>query len=547
MSLARSIAVLRRLVHGSESAQALRARGEQWRRATAVPEREAFRRAMRELADAPDAVLIGDVAEDGGREALAINVERLMGAHLLIAGSTGGGKTFLQLGLMEPILPRVLRPSGGAFVTVEGKGEFSKLLAERLVPKAVGGLPPEEREAALARVRLVEPFSSDAIPMLDVVQALPGVDDDLHRLDLVQAFEAAADAGLGVRQRTLLAKSLQLLGENHLHLPSLPAVLSSPTILSALAARSSDDVRAYFLARYPHESEETRGGVLARLERILALKASRLALYARSCLDFRTCLSEGLTVVSLAAPFGCLEAQKFWSAVLVARLLRAVFARPNDPAQAPAVILSDEAQDFLQGPHAAEAERALTQARSRRVALWLACQQLAQLDQASPTLAKALHTNCNVQVVLRSSPDDARSMRHILPVTGRRPRPVRSPWEKAGSPFLTHAEEERELLDEISRLPDREGWWWDRRQPWRAVRFRTRDVSLPDREAGSSELRARLLNGRWSMSSEDLERCQQDEMQRLAALASSPATRAPVCDAVEPAPTPRNDDLPNLG
>ncbi|MBI5529777.1 MAG: type IV secretory system conjugative DNA transfer family protein [Deltaproteobacteria bacterium] len=522
MSFPRIIAVARGLIHGSEARAAEKMRTERFNEACADTEWEKLAQSMTMLKDTKNVVHVGEAINRAEESlALCVELERLWGSHLLINGATGTGKTYAQLGLMEFLLPRVLQ-GDAAVVSVEGKGELSGLLIGNLLPKALSTLPPKTREAALARINFLSPFSEDCIPVMNLIAPPPGVSSELHLLDLLHAFEVAAEAPLGVRQHELFVMGLKLLAEHKLHLPSFPFIFSNPPLLQRLVLQSSPDLRAYFLHRYPQESEETKGGVLARLERVLALRSSRLSLSAPSCVDFREILSCGVTVISLAAPFGCREAQKFWSAMLVSRLLRAIFARPNDPRLPPAVIASDEAQDFLQGPHAAEAERALTQARSRRVSLWLACQQFAQLEAASPTLAKALRTNCNVQALFRSSPEDSHAMRHILPVSGRHPRPAPAPWEKVSSPFLNQGEEEKFLLDEGTRLPDRVGWWWDRRQPWRAVKFKTREVDLRGNEEMAEELQRRLKHGKWSMPAEELEKCVAEERQRLMTLSGQP-------------------------
>ena len=253
-----------------------------------------------------------------------------------------------------------------------------------------------------------------------------------------------------------------------------------------------------------------------------------------------------VTIISLAAPYGCLEAQKFWSTLLATRLFRAIFARPNDPILPPAIIVSDEAQDFLQGmPAAAEVEKALAQSRSRKTSIWLACQQFAQLEAASPTLAKALRSNCNLQVLMRASPEDARAMRHILPISGRFPKPTPAPWEKPTGPVLSHAEEEKFLLDEISRLPDRLGWWWDRRQPWRAVKFQTRDVDIPANVEIAEEMQQHLRLGSPTMTIQELEKCETEEQQKLARLMRQPETEDK--ETLKARSSRSCNDLPNLG
>jgi len=65
----------------------------------------------------------------------------------------------------------------------------------------------------------------------------------------------------------------------------------------------------------------------------------------------------------------------------------------------------------------------------------------------------------------------------MLPATGRRPRPKKSPFEETR--FYSPAEEQSLLLEEVANLPDRTAYLWLKGRSPEAIKIRTRDLDIP--------------------------------------------------------------------
>jgi hypothetical protein len=96
---------------------------------------------------------------------------------------------------------------------------------------------------------------------------------------------------------------------------------------------------------------------------------------------------------------------------------------------------------------------------------------------ADPRVLQSLHTNVRWSLSFRGAPEDAGFLRPYLPVTGRMRRPRQDPFEEE-RPY-TIAEERLILLDEIANFPDRNAYLWIKGRSPEAIRFRTRDLDIP--------------------------------------------------------------------
>lgn len=126
-------------------------------------------------------------------------------------------------------------------------------------------------------------------------------------------------------------------------------------------------------------------------------------------------------------------------------------------------------------------------------------------------------------------------MIHLLPVTGRRPRPAPPPWEeKPRSPYLSAAEEREFLISEVPSLPDRVFYLWNRRRPYRAELVRALEVSPKSAPFRSAAVSERLATGILAVPIAELERQVRAE--------DTPA--APADIATEPVIAPRPSRRP---
>lgn len=362
-------------------------------------------------------------------------------------------------------------------------------------------------------------------------------------MDVASSFDASVDAGTGVRMETVLDWVLRLVVEVGGSFLTVRRVLQELPLLEAFVRQSRDrDVVSYFLTRYPSEPASSKLALLARLDRLLALPATRLSLGAQTCIDFDETLRSGITIVNLGnAPAGLTEVASFWSTLVFTRLVRAIYRRPATGAGVnPAIVLIDEWQSCLTRPFAASMEDVLARARSRKVALWLCNQQKAQIEKVSGSLWDIVTGQTTNQALFRATIEDARAMRHLLPVTGAMRRPPPAPWARQQSvePYLTASEETEARIVEVARLPNRIAYWWDRRKPHPAVQFRTAELNLPDPRRVPAALRDAVCRGAVAVPIADLERQHDAEMRRLDRLARGAAPAAPSGPTSPPAASP---------
>ncbi len=512
----------------------------------------AFSREQRRLAtSSQQSLVLGEVLREGSAgEEFRVEARDLLSAHASVTGASGAGKTFLVLLMLLELLRSGLR----GVVLLDMKGEVSDLLLRSFLPAWIGGVGQVERDAVLRDLVVLDPFAPDALPPLNVLRRDPQVAIEVQAFDLASSFERAVGAEMGIRQDTILDWNLRLAVDQGLSFVGLRRMMEEPFLLEALVARTQDrDIKRYFLTRYASEPQTSKLSLLARLDRFLALPSTRLSLSAPGCVDFDRMLSGGISIINLGgAPAGCEDVAKFWATILLTKIIRAIFRRDPSGKAPPALLVADEWQEALTRPMAEQFERVLTLARSRNVFCWLVNQQLGQVQKASPSLREILVGNTAIQVLFRASPEDARAMRHLLPVGGREARAAPLPWERAtGGPFLSAAEELEARVSEVAQMPERVAYFWDRRKPWRAVRFRTATLAQPDLRALPRDLVDRVVCGSVAIPVVDLETAARAEADALDALARLGGAAAPPAVAGGPAKPARrrkrNPKLPNLG
>lgn len=469
-----------------------------------------------------EAVRLGRLGEGPLRnEDFLVALESLL-AHLLALGASGSGKTYFLL-----LLVLVLLESGrlNSFLLLDMKGEFAELMTELALPALAATRSPIDADAFLDRIVVVDPFHGQFLPPLNVLVRDPGLPVAIQAQDVAECFEAATGSDVTSRMETILDWVLRLVIATRGSFHTVRRALQEPAVLEGLVRQVNDpELVRYFLTRYPSEPKASKLALLSRLDRFLALPMTSLCLGANVTLDFDRLLKDRITIVSLGnAPAGLSSVARFFAMVIFTRLVRAIFRLPARSKGFHALVVVDEWQVALTSALAAEFESILTLARSRGVHLWLANQQLTQLDRFGSVLRSVVLGQTALQVTFRLSPDDARALKGGFPVTGTVRR-----THGTGSPFLTPHEELDHRVAHASRLPDRTGYWLDRRVKWGAVPFHSATLDLPAPKSLPPDIVRRAKEGSVRLTHQDLTAMRDAEDARLDQLAAgpTPATRA---------------------
>ncbi|MDO9016253.1 MAG: DUF87 domain-containing protein [Deltaproteobacteria bacterium] len=529
----------RELVHGPDRVAAHRVENDAIRRAEAAVMPAEFRREQERLRATPARThRLGRFTEGASREEdFLVDLHELL-AHQLVLGDTGSGKTYQTI---QELIALARKQVIASAVILDMKGELAELLTDQAFPALAASLPPADADALLRRIVVIDPFSSTHLPPLNVLVRDPGQPLAIQARDVAECFEAATETDVSVRMETILDWVLRLVIETGGSFLTVRRALQEPAVLEGLVRTAKDpDTIRYFLTRYPSEPKTSKLALLSRLDRFLALPMTQLSLGAKSCVDFDRLLEDHITIVSLGkAPAGLQSVARFFAMVVFTRFVRAIFRRPPRAQGFASLIVADEWQVALNAALAKEFEAILTLARSRGVHLWLSNQQLAQLDRHGATLKSVVLGLTANQVFFRLADEDCRALKRIFPVTGA-VRRKGSPGNAAGSPFLTPAEETEARAVAAARLPNRDGYWNDRRRSWGAIPFRSATVHLPPSSSLPPQYVARAKRGVIIFTVADLEQMRDDEDRRLDRLAAGPvrAQPKPAAPVAAPAPAP---------
>jgi len=498
---------LRGMVRTDDRTSAFRSERKAVQAATArSPVDTRFHADMRHLAARHDGVLLGHAAEAKHVEVRIPWHDVVGSGHALVLGGSGAGKTRAVGGVVRSILARTLAGAPPCSLAIlDHKSEFTEL-ARLLVAEALEAAPEPRAKAMLDDLVVLNPFSTSALVPLQILAPEPGVAPEVQAFEVASVVNRLGGAELGVRQDSYLFHLLLLGIVKGMSLPEVTRLLSDPVELrSAASDCPSLEVREFFAGAGQKDRLNAASieGVRARLHRLLRLPTTRAMLGGKTSVSFGQLLKNPLTLIDLGSPpLGCEDIGRFWAGLVTLKLTRAIFERKPGDAKRPVALMVDEWQEGLAagGDIAEHYERVLAMARSRGVSLWLISQSLAGAAKVAPSLPKIVATNTNVQLLFRSSPEDARGLSHILPVTGRRPREAPSPWERRdASPFLTRSEELQLLVNEASALPDRNFWFWNRKRPYPAVLARACDVDVRNSLPRNPTTRRRLEDGALSV------------------------------------------------
>ncbi len=410
-----------------------------------------------------------------------------LAAHALVIGPSGCGKSYFTTLLAAGFLKQ-----GVERLFLADPKEETVTLFKAAICEVARSLPRAARERLLERVVEISLFSKESLPPLNVLAPIDGLDPELQAAEVTNLLTAELDQSCGVRQESLLYIVVQCLIRTGFPITVLPFALESPLLLERLAeTHGPAELFRAAAERVRRESKERVLGIQSRIERILRLRSARLALGGSPrCIDFGALLDQ-VTLVNLAPPQGASDIARVMAGILWMNLSHAIRRRPNGAPRSHLII--DEFPVFLKAGGASMAdavEDLLRLARSKGVYLTALSQDLISIHKVSPSLPEVLRGNAHLFAVFRAVAESGWDF--VLPVTGRRKRES-APWEDAKGGCLDRSAEMALLRQELSRLPDRELFFVDRRTGLPGVRMRTADLVLgaSDAEVAALEARAR--------------------------------------------------------
>jgi len=362
--------------------------------------------------------------------------------HALVTGTTGWGKSGYFLSV---ILGALTHHPEINIVLVDLKGETAAEFRDRFLP-ALAAVNPRIRSEDIISIA---PFGRYGIP-LNPLRPIPGLAPEVQANLVCSLVGSLIDGGLGPRMTGIfawLARATIAVDGSFL---DILRMLTDEAYREAVAGKVSDPtVHDYLLFTFGEEPRASCESLRARMEWLLLLPAMQGMLCAKDCIRGSDLIESPITIVDLGgAPQGFAPLSRFVGSLLFQQLTGAVFSRPVEPDPHPTLLFVDEWQSLVKVA-GEDFERLLSQARYRKVGLWLANQTLAQVEGASRALVRSLTTNIALHVAFRPEMADIKHLLPLLPITGRRVDPNQP------DRLLTKNEERKRLLDTLMRLPPR--------------------------------------------------------------------------------------------
>jgi len=392
-----------------------------------------------------------------------------LASHWLVQGGTGSGKTTFVTWLVAERLRRNL-PAG----VIDCKAGFFEAAIQWLGAIAYG-LPPEAQAQFVKRIAIVNPFA-DALVPLNVCRAGYGATPEVQAYDVTLALARLFEAGMSLHMESILRHLLLLLMSADLTLVEAPAVLDDELLRGILVERCDNAiVKEFFFRTYPSLPQPPKTALLVRLQALLLPENLRLMLGADEMIDLRRIIERGDPLLAfLGKGSGVPEEQVDLIGSLVLQLLLQA-SYSTSPGHRPYVVVLDEFFHLLAAPNLADRfATALTTLRSFGVHLCLVMHNFAQVPA---TLRETILGNCDLMALFRTSARNADFFGDFLP--DRDPQALASSlWQPTA--YRQNRNDVRRLLAErLQRLPDRHCYWYDRRQPYRALPVRVVNVPEP--------------------------------------------------------------------
>jgi hypothetical protein len=485
------------------------------------------------LAAVPEpSVLIGTTRDSTGTEIpVRLPADELY-THWVVQGGTGTGKS----SFMTSIVSRALREGAPIGVIDCKEGFFGAALA--WAGSVAYDLPEPERSAFIRRLVVINPFSDTLVP-LNICRALPGISPEVQAYEMALAFARLFDRDLGVQMQNILRYLLMLLMEHQLSLVEAPQVLQDDLLRILLAERSQhEQVKKYFLRTYPTVPTGSKDALISRIQSLLLPENLRLMLGADDLINFGEILDRGDPFFVFLGKN--VNAPEELVAVIGSLLLQLLFQGAfggRIGGRRPYQIVCDEFFHLVDAPGLDKRfETALTTLRSFGVHLALVMHQFSQVP---PTLRDSVLGNCDVMAIFKSFSRNAQYFGDFLPELD--PEIVEQVLQKTGKP-PHRMEVKSQLMARLQQLPARHCYWYDRRQPYRALPLRVPDLPRPHEPINvSADVLAEFIEthgirrGRLGLSKEMLRDQIKRRQERLQAMLR-PEVSVPCAETSTPEP-----------
>ena len=395
--------------------------------------------------------------------------------HSLIQGGTGTGKTTFVTGFVAWTLGHGV-PVG----VIDCKaGFFDAAVAWAAI--AAHALGPAARDAFRQRLAIVNPFGESLAP-LNVCRVPPGSSPEVQAYEVTLAFSRLFDTALSLHMENILRHVLLLLMESELSLVEAPLVLADELVRGILVERSANPMlKDFFFRTYPTLPDTSKHALAARLQSLFLPESLRLMLGADDLVDLRGVVVRGDPLIVFLGKGA--EAPEELVNVVGSLFLQLLFgaAYASGASHRPYTLVMDEFFHLLSPTLSERFATALTTLRGFNTHLALVMHNFAQV---SPALRETMLANCDLVALFRTSSRGAEFFGDFLPDVD--PELVADALANTGE-VPGRQEMRRAIAEKLQRLPNRTAYWYDRRQPHRAVQIRVPDLPPPHEAAGISE------------------------------------------------------------
>jgi len=414
-----------------------------------------------------------------------VPVSEIVGAHGVVTGSTGSGKTRLALKIVERLLDSIIESliaggrNPGGFGAFDAKGDLFHgtlfLIAERL--REMQRANPSAARELRRRIAIIALASRDPLTPYNLNVRWPGVEPDFFaasRADVL--LDVVPDLSLGASG--VLNKLILFMSEPGVPITELGEIVGNERRRSQLVAQCRDrSLAAYFTQQFPQVPKSTLSALLRRIDALFTSDGVRLALGGVSAPDFRHLQDEGkIVVITTFGKTVARSVRRVLQNLIFSDITQSVFSRQRP--ESPFLWLCDEAQNFFHTESLRDnVTDLLTMSRSFGTFFLFLTQDL-QTAVHDPRALRVLNTNTRWCMAMRGDPADCAFLRPALPITGRRPKPRPHPF--AEQTLYSPAEERALVHEDIASLPDREGYLWLKSRSAEAIRLVVADVPMPD-------------------------------------------------------------------